>query len=59
MSRKGYAYDDSCRFLAVSFLGDSTPPKGKSAADFERDQDDLAQEIQDLIEAFMNERGYQ
>lgn len=58
-SRKEYSFDESCHYLAQSFLDDAKPPRGMAPGDATKNVNDLAQEIQELIEAFMRERGYQ
>jgi hypothetical protein len=56
--KKHYSFDASCERLALSFLEDSTRPNGKTADDYVRDVNDLAQEVQNLVEAFLSDRGY-
>ena len=61
--KDNYSYDEKCRELAQHFLSDYIVPLGpfgrqEAAEEMDKKQQDLAQEIQDTIESFLNTWTY-
>lgn len=54
---KEYSYDESCADVAVSFLIDGGFAKALTEDEFEKASNELAQEIQNTVEAFLEKLG--